>query len=488
MKVLLLDLDTLRPDHLGCYGYGRNTSPNIDSVAKEGMRFDQYFCSDAPCLPSRSALMSGMFGIHNGVVGHGGTAADQKLEGEQRGFRSHYSNYCLPNLFREANFKTVSISTFAERHSAFWFYSGFHEIYNVGKGGLESAEEVTPVTLDWIARNRNTENWFLHVNYWDAHTPYRTPEAYYNPFLDCPLDTWMTEELIAKHRKDVGPHSAREVNMFDNKINPNFPQQLGEVRNMEDYKLLVDGYDSGIAYMDRNIGILFETLKKEGMWDDLAIIITSDHGENLGELNSYSEHATADYSTCRIPMIIKWPGCKAGTSDANLHYNVDLAPTIADILKTPASPNWDGESYSETLFFGKEQKRQFIVLSQCAHVCQRSVIFDDYLYIRTYHDGFHLYEKEMLFQIKDDPQEQHDLSKENGSLCERGAAYLLEWHDKMMETSTDATDPMLTVLLEGGPFHAKGNLNRYCDHLMRTGRELQAAKLQQKYGKKEITF
>ena len=65
VRIVFFDLDTLRPDHLGCYGYFRNTSPNIDSIAREGVIFNRYYCPDAPCLPSRSALSSGMFGIHN---------------------------------------------------------------------------------------------------------------------------------------------------------------------------------------------------------------------------------------------------------------------------------------------------------------------------------------------------------------------------------------------------------------------------------------
>ena len=97
MRIVFFDLDTLRPDHLGCYGYFRNTSPNIDSIAREGVRFDRYYCSDAPCLPSRSALQSGLFGIHNGAVGHGGTAGDQILEGESRGFRAEFAR---TNLFQ----------------------------------------------------------------------------------------------------------------------------------------------------------------------------------------------------------------------------------------------------------------------------------------------------------------------------------------------------------------------------------------------------
>ena len=99
MRVIYFDIDSLRPDHLGCYGYHRNTSPVIDSLAKEGVRFNNCYCSDAPCLPSRTALTSGRFGIHTGVVGHGGTAADVRLQGESRGFRSSYDLHTMAGFF-----------------------------------------------------------------------------------------------------------------------------------------------------------------------------------------------------------------------------------------------------------------------------------------------------------------------------------------------------------------------------------------------------
>ena len=73
MRILYVDIDTLRPDHLGCYGYHRQTSPNIDAFAKTAAVFENVHASDVPCLPSRTALLTGRFGIHNGVVNHGGT-------------------------------------------------------------------------------------------------------------------------------------------------------------------------------------------------------------------------------------------------------------------------------------------------------------------------------------------------------------------------------------------------------------------------------
>ena len=91
MRVLLFDIDTLRADHMGCYGYGRNTTPVMDEIAKEGVRFDDYYCPNAPCLPSRASMISGQYGIHNGIVGHGGTAADMRLQGTTRSFTDDMS-------------------------------------------------------------------------------------------------------------------------------------------------------------------------------------------------------------------------------------------------------------------------------------------------------------------------------------------------------------------------------------------------------------
>ena len=147
MKLLLIDIDTLRPDHLGCYGYPRNTSPNIDGIAADGACFTDYYCSDAPCLPSRAAMFTGKFGIHTGVVGHGGTAADLRLEGAKRDFRDQCAAANLPAVLRNYGMYTASISTFPERHSAWWFNAGFQETHNLGKGGDEIAQEVTPVAL-----------------------------------------------------------------------------------------------------------------------------------------------------------------------------------------------------------------------------------------------------------------------------------------------------------------------------------------------------
>jgi choline-sulfatase len=483
VRILYLDLDTLRPDHLGCYGYHRNTSPNIDRIAEQGVRFEQFYCSDAPCLPSRAALMTGSFGYHNGVVGHGGTAADLRLEGRGRDFRTRLGATSLPGMLRGTGLHTTYIGAFAERHSAWWYYAGFSEIHDTGKAGSESAEDVTPTVLAWIYANAQRENWYLHVNYWDAHTPYRVPESFGNPFAGDPLPEWLTPELLLRHRQLAGPHSAQDLNMYDNRADPRYPRLPGELCNMDDVRSLIDGYDCGVAYMDEHIGMLLDVLDAEGLLEDLAIIITADHGENLGELGIYAEHGTADTITCRVPLIVRWPGVQAGHVAYGLHYNLDLLPTLAALLDQPAARHWDGRSFTPALRGEQELGRDSLVLSQCAHVAQRSVRWGNWLYMRTYHDGYHLFPDEMLYNVDRDPHLQQDLAPQHAELCHLVRATLGYWEDEMQATMPAGytADPMRTVLAEGGPFHARGNLKRYLQRLGDTGRAKQAELLEQKH-------
>lgn len=469
MRILYLDLDTLRPDHLGCYGYHRDTSPNIDAVAAQGSRFDNYYCSDAPCLPSRTALMTGKHGIHSGVVNHSGTAADVRLEGPSRRFGDRLRSESLPAALRQAGLKTVSVSPFAERHSSWTFYAGFSEMHNTGKGGMESAEEVTPTALKWIEHNASEDNWFLQLNYWDPHTPYRAPADFGNPFDAEPLPEWLTQEVLDRQRQMVGPHKPREVNMYNANTNPKYPRFPGELRDMDDVRMMIDGYDCGIRYMDDHIGRIFDALREQGVMDDLIVIISSDHGENMGELGIWGEHGTADHITCRIPMIVRWPGMQAGHVDNGLHYNLDLAPTLSDLLGREPKPSWDGQSYAAALRTGEDCGRDYLVVGQCAHVCQRGVRWDDWMYVRTYHDGFHLFDEEQLFNIESDPHEQNNLATDRPEVCREATGKLEAWHKEMMSTMDGGEDPLQTVLREG-PCHASGQLKEYCKYLEATDR------------------
>lgn len=349
MRILYIDIDSMRPDHLGCYGYHRNTSPNIDRIAAEGVRFDNCYTSDAPCLPSRTALFSGRFGIHNGVVGHGGTAADPFVEGYGRRFTSTLGNTSWMCCLREAGIKTVTVSPFGERHSAWHWYANFSEVYNPGKRGMERADEVVPIALDWIERNGKTDDWFLHVNLWDPHTPYRTPEGFGDPFSDEPPPAWLTEEVRQQHWQGCGLHSAREISGLepDHDLARQYPRQPIAADSMAAVKRMFDGYDTGTRYADDHVGQILNALADQGVLDETVIVISGDHGENLGELNVYGDHQFADQITTRVPLIVRWPGMGPARVDAALHYHLDFAATLIELLGGTVPTNWDGIGFAD---------------------------------------------------------------------------------------------------------------------------------------------
>jgi choline-sulfatase len=477
MRFIYIDIDSLRPDHLGCYGYHRQTSPNIDAIAAHGVIFTNCYTPDAPCLPSRTALYTGRFGIMTGVVGHGGTAADMRIEGPRREFRDWVEQSSLASFLQKNGLYTAQISPFGQRHAARHFYAGFNEVRNTGRCGMESAEEVQPVVMQWLKSAASRDNWFLHINYWDVHGPYRVPLEYGEPFRDDPLPAWITDEVLERHQCSVGPHSALELNMYDDRASAEYPRCPGKVSNRDELRQVFDGYDTAVRYVDDKIGEIVAWLKANGIFDDTAIIISADHGENLGELGIYVEHATADHITCRVPLIIKWPETLEGKCCDALHYNLDLPPTLAQLMGAMPESPWDGQSFADSLTTASEDRgRDHLILSQCAHVCQRSSRWGEYLYMRTYHDGFHLFPPEMLFDITTDPHEQHNLADRYPELCREGLARLTEWHDERMSELAKlgyTTDPLWTVMAEGGPYHARDSLLReagYWDHLERTGR------------------
>ena len=482
MRILYIDIDSLRPDHLGCYGYHRATSPNIDRIASQGVRFDNCYVSDAPCLPSRTALYTGMFGLHTGVVGHGGTAADLRIMGAGRDFKDRIEMTALPSVLQKGGWHTAMVSSFGQRHAARHFYAGFNEIYNPGHMGMDSVGDVLPPALQWLETNASRDQWYLHVNFWDPHTPYRWPESYGNRFADSPLPEWLTNDVFAGHLKATGPHTALDLNMYDDHVDPKYPMHQGALRNMDELKRHIDHYDTAIHHVDDAVGQLLAVLEKAGVLEDTAIIISADHAENQGELGIYGEHATADQGTCHIPLIIRWPGAQRGTSDDALHYHLDLAPTMAGLLGLETPQNWDGASYADTVLSGEKHGREYLVLSQCAHVCQRSVRFDDYLYVRTYHDGFHLFPKEMLFDIRNDPFEQHDLAEKSRPVCREALAHLCDWQQDLMTRRKIEIDPLWTVMKEEGPAHARPeHLKNYIPQLKATGRAEAAKLLEEKY-------
>jgi arylsulfatase A-like enzyme len=473
VRILYLDIDTLRPDHLGCYGYHRSTSPNIDAIAERGVRFTNVYASDVPCLPSRTALVTGTFGIRNGVNNHGGAAADLVSRGRERSFFNQWVTSSFPAVLARAGLHTASISSFPLRHGATWWSAGFRESMDLAGGyGVERADEVLPGALDWLDRRGRAEDWFLHLHLWDPHTPHNAPESFGNPFADEPPPAWH-DEAVRLHNWDLpGPHSAQEPWGFrPDEWGPPGPRSPWNLATDADVKQIFDGYDVGVRYADEAVGILANRLADLGVLDETAIWISSDHGEAFGELGVYADHLGADEATAHVPAILAWPGLEPSVQ-TGLHYHLDVAATIVELAGAKPPRDWDGQSRRDAIEATTDDAgRHHLVLTQGAWTAQRAVRTGDHLYLRTRHDGYHTaWPDEMLFDVAADPHEQVDLATADPTTT----ATLQGLHDEWVATELDRSyvdqDPLTTVVDEGGPFHVRGHLPAYLDRLRDTGR------------------
>jgi arylsulfatase A-like enzyme len=483
MRILWIDVDSLRPDHLGCYGYHRRTSPTIDAIARDAVLFTNCYASDSPCLPSRTALSTGRFGIHTGVVGHGGTAAEPFPLGPPRGFNVTQDYSPFFHTFARAGYYTASVSPFAQRHAAWWFLGGLREWLNTGRNGRESADEINAAALPWLERHGGDDNWFLHVNYWDPHTPYSTPDAYGNPVEDAPPPSWLTEEIRQSHWNSYGPHSAQDT--FGWKPHPGASRIPPNIASLADWKRFVDGYDVGIHYLDSRLRRLLDVLEAKGVLEETAIVITGDHGENLGELNIYGDHHTADNITPHVPFIVRWPGITDGTVNRGLFYQFDLAATVVGLAGGQVPSGWDAVAFPDAVTAGDESGRDYLALSQMAWSCQRSIRRGSSITVRTYHDGMKNFPPVMRFDVQKDPHELNNLADTEADAVNADLAILGEWHTEMMTTSIapGPVDPMQTVLREGGPYHTLGELDGYAKRLRETGRAHHADALEARHGR-----
>jgi arylsulfatase A-like enzyme len=244
---------------------------------------------------------------------------------------------------------------------------------------------------------------------------------------------------------------------------------------------MFDGYDTGVLVADDYVGRIVALVEELGITDDVAIMLSSDHGETLGELNVYGDHQTADQHTTRVPLILVWPGLEGGQCLSAFHYQIDVTATLLELLGRKVPASWDGVSFAQGLKAGEDKGRDHLIVSQGAWTCQRGVRFDDWILISTMHDGYHLYDDVMLFNLADDPHEQVNLAASRPDIAKRGLDLLSQWHNEMMKDAARGRDPLANVVAEGGPYHVRDALPTYLERLRATGRSDMAARLEAKY-------
>jgi len=446
MPVLYIDIDSLRPDHLGCYGYDAPTSPNIDELAADAVRFDRAYAAASPCMPSRAASLTGRNAINNGVVTH--DERGQQLYPADAGWDA-----TLPELFFANRIRTGAVSSFP-RHPATWFYHLWHEFYNpqepAGDGEYfqtPRGEHVTDLATDFLD-DHDDEEFYLHVQYWDPHGPYQRSDEEVERFREYDAPPYPTEEQIDDHLDWHAWRSAAYSGVADEGLRY---VDADRIENRDVLNELISHYDAEIRYVDEHVGRLLDVLRDRGLYEETTIVLTADHGEEFGEQGLYREHWSTHDGTQRIPLLIKPPSdadVEPGWRD-QLVTNVDYAPTIADLAgidETP--PSWQGRSLRPVLEDPAADWRDHVVFDHGLYTAQRAVRTDRWKFIRTYHPGHwpSVVPDRQLYDMEADPWEQENVAEEHPDVVEDLEERMFVWAERR---SGPREDPLCEISREG---------------------------------------
>ncbi|MGV3721787.1 MAG: sulfatase [Actinomycetota bacterium] len=306
MNVLWIVIDCLRRDHLGCYGYRRNTSPNIDRLARESARFDHVISPHIPTQPAHTTLFTGRDVFEHQIVAQGGK---QELDPSIR---------LLPDLLRERGYFTGAVDNIGRWiEPAFERYEKYPRWLHDGSLPWRNGEEVTARALDLLREAAGrSQPFFLFLHYWDPHTPYLPPPPFDRMFYG-------GDEKDPAHRSmDAVWASPWFFNYFS--------EWMGGVRDIEFVKAQ---YDAGIAYSDACLAHVFNRLGELGLWDDTLILVQADHGEELDEHGCWFDHHGLYDTNVRVPLVVRFPGARhAGRVVPELLSLVDLAPAVLSSL------------------------------------------------------------------------------------------------------------------------------------------------------------
>jgi len=313
-NVILITVDTLRADHLGAYGYSRQTSPNFDAFAKEGMLFRRAFSHAPETNPSMSSLMSSMY-LH-----------------ETKVFRNFHvlpsAVTTLAEVLKDRGWKTAAVVSNYSLRRGSGFEQGFEEyddrMDDPGETmGMAAVQRIAPKTsaaaIEWLRQHRERK-FFLWVHFMDPHVPY-TPPAPYDTMFTTPSGERKEIPLLPKETltsgRSVGgiPYSAR----------------LGDHTDLHYY---VAQYDGEIRFLDESLGELLKEIRGLGLLDKSLVVLTADHGEGMGEHDFFFNHTEFVFTgLIHVPLVLRLPDRTGSGRQVDEPVSLlDVFPTILKVV------------------------------------------------------------------------------------------------------------------------------------------------------------
>jgi arylsulfatase A-like enzyme len=440
MNVLIVSLDTVRADHLGCYGYERNTTPRLDDFAEEAILFERAFAQAPETVSSHMTLFTSLYpSVHGIREVFEGKVLHAEVPTLARTLRDH-----------EHPYRTAAFTEGGGVSSFIGFEHGFDR-YHDGTAGGSRPQKMIEATfahaIDWLRRNAD-RRFFLFLHTYEAHTPYVPPPPYDRMFgpgadgpIQPPLGTAQIEQLVLERRLKYGdPGVDRIVGLYD-----------GEIR-----------------YLDDHLGALFDEMRGLGLLDSTLVIVLSDHGEDFFDHLSIASHGHTLYDELmHVPLLVRPPGGRGSAPDrigAPVGL-IDLMPTVLELVGADLPEGLQGESLVP-LLEGRTRPERPVFFEDPTGIVRFGVRYHDVKrilspgienhdlipLIRQYADVIALdrfegiLDEEQLFDLARDPEERRNLlaGPRAPELRDKYAARLADWK-KLLERTRRETGQLGSV-------------------------------------------
>ncbi len=344
--VILISVDTLRADHLGCYGYSRDTSPFIDSLASRGVLFENAYVQLPGTLPSHMSIFTGLHPAEHNVYPPDGVLSDRIKT--------------LPEVFLANGFRTAGHTEGGYVNGDFGFARGFNEFNDQALFIETDLERTFARGLEFLQRQAKEDRFFLFLHTYSVHDPYadlRMELAHFPPAYGSLY--WQGEP----------PEGAVEpTGPLLTKLNESSTPPSAEVT--EYYRA---AYDAQIRYLDDVLSGFVAALEGMGLMDEVTIVLTSDHGEELGEHGKFL-HSQIYRETLHVPLIVLHPGLEGGRRIRELVQSIDLAPTLYQLAGIESIPRMSGASLVPLLTHGENPGPREAVVESLDASQRRSLV------------------------------------------------------------------------------------------------------------------
>jgi arylsulfatase A-like enzyme len=339
-NLLIVTIDTLRADRLGCYGnteWGASPSPRIDALAAQGVTLEACYAPRGQTHPSLSAMITGRYPITTGLRENGCDLLPhyrtllQRLAGAGWATGAFVANFALGDeadawVFRGAQAKGDGY------HGRFRQEAGPRE----GRFQHEWDERVETSALEFLKARDGQQPFAAWVHFYDVHRPYNPPQGF---------DLYGHSDGLPEVLRAPGPDDGVQLDEHIDAITlgdrPVPEAELARIRGL---------YDGAVTATDARVGRLLDALEQQGLLQNTIVVLSADHGEELFDHNRYFYHGNSVYDgVLRIPCIVSGPGLPPGRRSAGLAQNVDFVPTLLELLGLPAAEDVEGVSLAALL-------------------------------------------------------------------------------------------------------------------------------------------